>query len=299
MQVKNFQQYFSLHFVIIILGFTAILGKLISLPAVQLVWYRTLIAFIGIFIYLKFKKINYRIPLKNVLSILGIGVIVAAHWICFFHAVKVSNVSVTLGCLATTTLFTSFLEPITQKRRISLLEVFIGLIVIVGLYMIFQFETKYTLGIIFSVICAFLAGLFSVLNKNISLKFDPTVISFYEMISGFLAISIYMLTFENIATIDLSLSTNDLIYLLLLGIVCTAYAFVVQVGIMKVLSAYTVVLSINLEPVYGIIAANFIFGESEHMTTGFYSGTLLIILSVFLYPVIKNYLQRGNKVRIS
>jgi len=299
LQVKNFQQYFSLHFVIIILGFTAILGKLISLPAVQLVWYRTLIAFIGIFIYLKFKKINYRIPLKNVLSILGIGVIVAAHWICFFHAVKVSNVSVTLGCLATTTLFTSFLEPITQKRRISLLEVFIGLIVIVGLYMIFQFETKYTLGIIFSVICAFLAGLFSVLNKNISLKFDPTVISFYEMISGFLAISIYMLTFENIATIDLSLSTNDLIYLLLLGIVCTAYAFVVQVGIMKVLSAYTVVLSINLEPVYGIIAANFIFGESEHMTTGFYSGTLLIILSVFLYPVIKNYLQRGNKVRIS
>lgn len=280
-------RYLKLHIIVLILGFTAILGKLILLPAVELVWYRMLIAFISIFIYSKINKISFRIALKEIFKMFGIGVVVAAHWICFFHAIKVSNVSVTLGCIAATTLFTSFLEPLSQHKKIRWLEVVIGLIIIAGLYMIFQFETRYVLGIFFALTCALLAAVFNVLNKNITDRYDGHVIGFYEMVAGFISISIYMLCTENISEINLSLTTSDLIYLLLLGSVCTAYAYVVTIDLMKKLSAYIVILSINLEPVYGILAAYFIFGSTEYMTLGFYAGTLLITASVFVYPVLK------------
>jgi drug/metabolite transporter (DMT)-like permease len=282
-----------LHFVVIILGFTAILGKLIGLPAVELVWFRMMIAVIALMFFILIFKQPLRLPYKSVLKLSVIGIIIAAHWICFFQAIKVSNVSVTLGCLSVTTLFTSFLEPLINRKKISLLEVIIGLIIILGIYIIFRFETRYVAGIIFTIICAFLASLFSVLNKKISLHHEPDVTTFYEMLSGFVIITIYLLitkgseAFSNIPTL------NDLIFLLILGVVCTAFAFSATVKIMQKLSAYQVVLAINLEPIYGIVAAYFIFGESEHMTTEFYIGAAIILLTVVLYTFIKSRNKKG------
>ncbi len=284
----------KLHLIVFILGFTAILGKLISLPAVNLVCYRTLIAFICLFVILKLRKTSLRIPFTSLLMISSIGVIVALHWISFFYAIKVSNISVTLGCLSTSTLFTSIIEPLTQKRRIMWYEVMLGLIIIAGLYIIFQFETKYTEGIIFSVVAALLASTFSVLNKNISRRYDSNVITFYEMLSGFLVITVYLFFTEGYSDAFMSLTPSDSLWLFILGFICTAWAFSATVELMKKISAYIIVLTINLEPVYGIIMAFFIFGESERMTLGFYIGTLIILLSVFTYPLLSRKFSQGK-----
>ncbi|HNX06498.1 MAG TPA: EamA family transporter [Bacteroidales bacterium] len=277
-----------LHLVVIILGFTAILGKLIHLPAADLVWFRMLIAFWALFIFILIFKRPLALPIKSIMKLAVIGVVIAAHWICFFQAIKVSNVSVTLGCLSVTTLFTSFLEPLINRKKISLLEVIIGLIIILGIYIIFRFETRYVEGIIFTLVCAFLASLFSVLNKKIALHYEPEITTFYEMLSGFVVVTIYLLISKGSFSFVQIPSFSDLLFLLILGIVCTAFAFSATVKIMQKLSAYQVVLAINLEPVYGIIAAYFIFRESEQMTTEFYIGAAIIILSVVLYTFIKN-----------
>lgn len=280
------KNHLKLHFVVLLYGFTAILGKLITLPASQMVWYRMLIALLVLGGYLWYKKLPAAIGFRSILQLTGVGIVVAFHWITFFHAVKISNVSVTLGCMASTTLFASFLEPIIFRKRIQWHEVLIGLIIIVGLYLIFQFELTYWKGIITALISAFLAGLFTVLNKLFIDKYHPVTISFYEMVSGFISIGIFLIATGILPSNLLMPTSADIVYILILGIVCTAYAFVVAVDVMKVLSAYTVVLAINMEPVYGILLAFFIFGQSEFMSGGFYIGTLVILAAVFLHPLI-------------
>lgn len=277
----------QLHLIVFIYGFTAILGRLITLDAVQLVWYRMLIAFISLGIMLKASNQSYRIHYKKLLLFTAVGFIVAFHWITFFHSIKISTISVALGCLASTTLFTSFLEPALVRRPLSWFEVFTGVVIIIGLYIIFQFEPNYVAGIITGLVSAFLAGLFTVLNKVLVRENHPITISFYEMGGGFLGITLFLWINGNFKA-GLSLPVfSDWIYLLLLGIVCTAYAFMASTRVMKTLSAYTVVLTINLEPIYGILLAFLIFGDSEYMSAGFYVGTLMILMAVFLLPVLK------------
>ena len=285
----------KLHFIVLIYGFTAILGKLITLPASQLVWYRMLIALITFYLYIRWKKTELSISRKQFFELTGIGAIVALHWITFFGAIKIANVSVALGCLATATLFTSLLEPFFFRKRINTLEVIIGLLIIAGLYLIFRFETRYTAGVIIALISAFLAGLFTVLNKKMVVHQKASIISFYEMMGGLFCITVYLLV-SNRGVPPFSLPTPaDFIYLLILGIVCTAYAFGVQVDIMKHLSAYIVALTINLEPVYGIVMAFFMFGETEHMTGGFYMGTTIILTSVLGFPLYRLYQKIRSK----
>lgn len=282
----------KLHLIVLIYGFTAILGKLITLSATQLVWYRMLIAVIAFYIFLVWKKTAISVSRKEFFKLFGIGIIVALHWIAFFGAIKIANVSVALGCLATSTLFTSLLEPFFFRKRINSIEVIVGLFIIVGLYLIFRFETRYFIGVLVALSAAFLAGLFSVINKKMIAHHKASVISFYEMLGGLSFITIYMLLSGD-GTASFSLpSITDFIYLLLLGIVCTAYAFAVQVDIMKHLSAYIVALTINLEPVYGIVMAYFLFGETEHMTGGFYLGTTIILISVLGFPLYHFYLKK-------
>ncbi len=285
----------KLHLIVLIYGFTAILGKLITLPAPQLVWYRMLIAIITFYLFIRWKKTDLSISRKQFFKLFGIGSVVAIHWITFFGAIKIANVSVALGCLATTTLFTSLLEPFFFRKRINALEVMVGILIIIGLYMIFRFETRYTTGVIVALISAFLAGLFTVLNKIMVNNHKASVISFYEMMGGLTCITIYLL-FSGSGGHSLSLpSPSDFIYLLVLGVVCTAYAFAVQVDIMKHLTAYIVALTINLEPVYGILMAWFLFGESERMTDGFYVGTTIILISVLGFPLYHYYQRRKSQ----
>jgi drug/metabolite transporter (DMT)-like permease len=291
MDKETRNQQLKLHIIVFILGFTAILGKLIEIPALPLVWYRTMIATLTLLAMLMIARKGLRLPWKVVLQLAGIGLVVAAHWISFFHAIKVSNIAVTLSCLSATTLFTSFIEPLSQKRRVSWLEVVIGAVIIGAIYLIYQFETHYLEGIVFAILAALLASLFSVLNKNIALKYDIRAIACWEMLSGFIGVSLFMLITRSPGDWQLALTWKDAIWLLLLGTVCTAIAFAETIRIMKKLSAYLVVLAINLEPVYGIILAFIIFGESERMTTGFYCGTLVLLAAVFMYPVLKRRLR--------
>ncbi len=279
-----------LHFVVLLFGFTGILGKLITVGALELVFYRMLIAALAIGLIASWRKIKLTIPVKDVAKIMSVGVIVALHWLTFFGAIKLSNVSVTLGCMATASLFTSFLEPLILKRKLAWLEVLMGLIVIAGLYIIFRFAFEFYLGIIAAVSSAFLAALFGVLNKGLVDKHPPELVSFYEMLSGFLVFGLVLLfsTAANVST--LVISASDMIYIAILGILCTAYAFVATVELLRRLSAFFVSLAINLEPIYAIILARLIFGESEKMQPGFYLGAILIIGSVLAYPALKKRL---------
>ena len=285
------KSHIKLHLIVIILGFTAILGKLITLLAVDMIWYRMLLAFISLGIYIKYKKISVNYSIGVILQMSGVGLIIAVHWITFFYSIKISNVSVALGCFASFTFFTSILEPVIFKRKFNWLELLIGVIIVIGLYIIFQFEFRYKVGIITSIIAALLAALFTVLNKKFIANYHPVSISFFEMASGFVWITIYMVLSGKFTSGFPLPTTNDWLWLFVLGIVCTSYAFVVSVEVMKVVSAYTVSLAINMEPIYGIILASLIFKESEYMSVGFYAGTIIIIIAVFMFPVLNRQTQ--------
>jgi len=258
-----------------------------------------LIALIAFYIFLKWRDTDLAVDRKQFVKLFGIGIIVALHWIAFFGAIKIANVSVALGCLATSTLFTSLLEPFFFRKRINAVEVIVGLLIIFGLYLIFRFETNYSLGIVVALAAAFLAGLFSVLNKKMIVHQKASVISFYEMLGGLSCITIYLLV-SGWGKFPLSIpSPTDFACLLALGIICTAYAFAVQVKIMKHLSAYIVALTINLEPVYGILMAYLLFGETEHMTRGFYFGTAIILISVLGFPLYHFYKRNKERNRLN
>ena len=277
-----------LHLIIFIWGFTGILGELITIPSPSLVWYRMLIAFAGLWVFLKFVKAPVLLNKKLTLQTLGVGIIIAAHWIFFFGAIKISTVSVALACMASTSLFTSLLEPLFFKRKIILYEVIFGLIVILGLYIIFRFEGDYTEGIMMAILSSFLAALFSVFNGILVKDNDSRTLSLYEMIGGFLGITIFLALTGGFTIENFSLSTSNLGWLLILGLVCTAYAFAASVELMKTLSPFTVSISINMEPVYAILLALVIFGEKEKMTPGFYVGAGIIFLTVIGNAVLKS-----------
>lgn len=283
----SLRSYLELHFVVLLLGFTGILGKLISLPAPHLVVFRVFIAFITLFIFLKFRKAKLKLSRRHLFSCVSIGLIVAAHWTTFFYAIKLSNVSVALGLLGVGSLFTALLEPLILKHRFSWLDIVTGLIIIAGIYIIFRFESRYVEGIITAIVCYFLSSLFSVLNKKVQAQIPVQTLSMYEMLFAFVFALAALPFLVPEAFSSFWPKPMDLVYLILLGSVCSAYAFTAAIRLMKDTSAFFVVLHINLEPVYAIILAWFIFGESEHMSIGFYTGAAIIFAAVFLYPFLK------------
>jgi drug/metabolite transporter (DMT)-like permease len=287
--------YLHLHFIVFIWGFTAVLGALISLDAIPLVWYRMLLATGIIFVFLKFKKENLKFSVKALSGFALAGIIIALHWLTFFGAIKASNVSVTLAVLSTGAFFASFLEPLFYGRKIILYEVLFGLVVVVGLYIIFDVESSYTLGIILALISAFLSALFSVINGKFILKHKASAISFYELLFGVLGISLYLTFTGKFNAEFFKVSPNDWIYLIILASACTAYAFVASVHVMKWISPYTVMLTINMEPIYGIILALLILGDSENMSPQFYYGAGIILLTVIANGIIKITQERKRR----
>lgn len=284
----NLKSYLHLHLIVFIWGFTAILGALISLDALPLVWFRMLFAVGFIFVYIKWKKIPMQVSKKTLLQFLVAGFIIAMHWFTFFKAIKVSNVSITLACLSTGAFFTSLIEPIFFGKKVVWYEVFFGLLVVFGLYIIFNVEGSYLEGMLLALTSAFLSALFAVINSKFVKTHNPTTISFYELGGGVLFLSI-MLAFTNSFSVSFfQLSVSDLFYLLILSSVCTAYAFIASTAVMKYLSPYTVMLTINLEPIYGIILAVLIFEDKEKMSTEFYIGAAIILITVILNGIIKS-----------
>jgi drug/metabolite transporter (DMT)-like permease len=285
-KLKN---YLHLHLLVFIAGFTAILGELITITAIPLVWFRMVIASILMFLYIKIAKVNLVVKPKSILRLAIAGVIIALHWITFFGAIDESNISITLAMFSTGAFFASFIEPIIYRRRIIWYEILFGIIVILGVFIITQGEIKYINGIILGISSAFLSSLFAVLNGNFLKQHKATVIAFYEFLSGVLFISIYILFFGQGFSLDFfSLSNSDLGYLFILASICTAYAFIASIYVMRYISPYTVVLTYNLEPVYGIIMALILFPEKEKMSSSFYYGAIVIIITVLLNGILKN-----------
>lgn len=275
-----------LHFTVLIWGFTGVLGELISVSALHLVWYRVVIAAIALLVYFLVGKRDLVVSPRKILQFLLVGVIVGMHWVLFFHAIKISTVSVTLVTMSSVTLFTAILEPLFNRKRISKSDIAIGVVIIIGIYFIFTFEFQYFWGIVFGLIGALLASIFGILNAKMVKTTNATVITFYEMIGAILGVSIIMLLSGGFDE-RMLLSQGDLFYLVLLGVLCTAVAYVLGVAVMRELSAFTVALTINLEPVYGILLALLIFGEREAMSTGFYIGAVVVLGAVFVYPYLK------------
>lgn len=292
MQNDKLRNYFHLHVIVFIWGFTAILGKLITLDAFRLVWFRMFFATVFLALFLLLKKQKIAISKKTFTGFFISGVIIALHWLTFFLAIKVSNISITLACLSTGALFTSFLEPFFYKKKIVIYEVVFGLLAVLGLALIFNVDAKYTYGIIIAITSAFLSALFSVINSKYAKEYDAGIISFYELASGVFFISLWFL-FRGEMTLDFFvISLPNLAWLLLLASVCTAYAFMASVKVMKVLTAFTVMLTINLEPVYGIILALIIFKDEEEMGGMFYIGATILLSTVIINGIIKNTKKR-------
>jgi len=281
-----------LHLTVLIWGFTGVLGKVISIDAVPLVWYRVLIATSTLFAWFLIAKKNIKISKKQFIQFFLTGGIVAVHWIFFFHAIKVSTVSVTLVCLSSFTLFTAILEPLIKKQPIQMGDILIGLLIILGIYMIFKFESQYTLGIIFGLLAAVASSLFSTINSTLVQKSEPSIIGFYELIGGLFWITLYRLYDGSLVNSAFNLNTRDWFYIGILGTLCTSVAYVAGVSVMRTLSAFRVALVTNLEPVYGILLAFLFFKNKEQMTGGFYIGAVIILGAIFLYPIYK---KRQNK----
>lgn len=253
-----------------------------------MVWYRVLIAAIVVFIYMKFKKINLNVSKKELLTLLGIGAIVGVHWFTFYLSIKLSNISIALSTLSIGALFSSILEPIFFKRKINILEVLLSIIVSACVIVIFNATPEYKLGIFIGVICSLLSALFAVLNSKYTKSIKPTKVTLYEMIGGVIMLSLVMVIFqpEGIAEV-VSISWVNFGWLLLLGVVFTALAQIESVALLKHVSSFTLMLNVNLEPVYGIILASLIFGDSEHMTPVFYIATAVMVLSILVNGILK------------
>ena len=278
---------FRLHLIVFLWGFTAILGKLIHANAEVLVFYRMLFASVFLYLFIRIiKKDSIKVSKKLLLKLVGIGSLMAFHWLFFFSSIKVSNVSIALSCLGTSTLFAALLEPLIFKRKIDVSEIVMGIVIVICISLIFKVEFQYKLGIIYGLICALLGTIFSVFNGKLYGKTSSGNIIFYEIFGGFLVISLYYVFSGQISQIG-EISYRDLALLTLLASVFTAYPMFESVNLMKYISPFTLILTVNLEPIYGIILAFFIFGESEKMSTVFYGASLVMILAIVLNGVIK------------
>lgn len=287
--------YFQLHIAVILFGFTAILGDLISLSAFILVWWRVLITSISLLFFIGFGKKLMTIPKKRILQFMGIGVLVALHWICFFGSIKYANASVCLVCFATTSFFTSFLEPIITKRSFRWYEMSLAVIVIPGMILIVNnIDLSMMLGVWIGLIAAFLASLFAIFNKQLVNEADSFSITFIELASSWLFISLILpFYFMNEESISFFPNFKDLGYLLVLALLCTTFAYVIALNALKHVTAFAANLTLSLEPVYGIVLAVLILKENKELGFGFYMGSALIILSVLIYPIIKKYFEKS------
>jgi len=291
MQKDRILNLLHLHFIVFIWGFTAILGKLITIDSLPLVWIRMGMATLFIAVYILFAKFSLKVSSKTFWWLLGGGVVVALHWVTFFLAIKVSTVSVALAMMSTGAFFTALMEPFWYKRKIIGYEIFFGLMVVAGLYLIFKVETEYVYGMVIALISAFLAAVFSLINGKLVQTHRPSVISFYELGVGMVFLSIILIVKGDFSMSLITLPQMDWVYLVVLALICTAYAFIASVKIMRVLTPYTVMLTTNLEPVYGILLAWFIFGSEEKMKPMFYVGALIILSTVIANGILK---QRAN-----
>ncbi len=293
MQKDKLRSLITLHFLVVIWGFTSILGALISLDSYSIVWYRMVLAVVIIFIYfIFFSKESLIVNKLSLLYFFSGGLLITIHWILFFHAIKISSISITVSMLSTGAFMTSIIEPIIYKKKVLLYEFLLGLLVIIGVFIIFDSEKESIYGIITGLFSAFFSVLFTLLNSNLIniKKYKPNTTSFYELFFGSIILSLWMSYNQMFHDDFFNLNNLDMLWLFILSSVCTAYAFIYSIKVMKHISPYTLMISWNLEPVYAIILSLIIFKEKEILSSNFYIGVSIIIISVFLNGFFKyNY----------
>jgi len=322
MPADNLKSYLHLHFIVFVWGFTAVLGALITLDAFPLVWFRMCIGVALILIFALATKTTLKVPTKAFIGFTLAGLVIALHWFTFFEAIKVSNISITLACLSTGALFATLLESVVYRRRLIGSEILMGFVVVLGLCIIIYGEHLWVVlgkimdnppefwdilsqgtytnpqhywGIALALISAFLSASFSIINGKYAKEYNPVTISFYELAGGVFFFSLYLLFSGSFTVEFFTLSASDWMWLAVLGSFCTAYAFIASVHVMKVISPYTVMLTINMEPVYGIILALIVFSDKEKMSGAFYLGAAIILITVILNGIIKNKPKSGDE----
>lgn len=293
---NKFKSYLIMHIAVFLFGFTAILGKLISISEAGIVWFRLLFTCISLLffpqVWRSFKRNSWITKLK----IVGIGILVCLHWICFYGSIKYANVSVALSCMATASFFVSFIEPLFFKKKLNFYEVILGFLVVPGIYLIFYFSQIYITGIILGLLAALLAATFSVLNKLFIVKQDAVSLTFFELGGGWVFLSLCLPLYFNFFPHHKFFPDGlDWLYLFILAIFCTTVAYILSILALKNLSAFAVSLTVNLEPIYGIFMAIIIFNENKEMNSGFFVGSTMIITSIFLNPLIEKYQSKKRK----
>jgi drug/metabolite transporter (DMT)-like permease len=288
--------YIILHLVVLVWGITGILGDNISMSADKITFYRTGISFLSLLGLGLFISSASKLTAKQRINLILTGAIVGLHWYSFFYSIKVSNVSIGVVCMSSSTLFTSILEPIIFKRPFLFSEFILSFVIIGGIVIIFGFESGYYLGIIFGLVSAFLAALFTVINGRFIATISSFQITKYEMLGGVLTLGIISVLNGNLDFNLMDVANSDWVFLLILGLVCTTAAFMISVWVMKYVTPFTVSMSVNMEPIYTIIIAVCIelyMGTSkEQMSWGFYLGGLIIIAAIFTNALIK---KRANQ----
>lgn len=291
---RKFQYHILLHIIILMWGFTGILGKIISLDPLPIVWYRVLISVISLGIILPLLKRSLKLTsLREFILLAFIGIVVALHWVTFYISIDLSTASLGILCLSTTTVHVAWLEPLIMKRRFSWIELGLGLIVIYGIYFVStDFNAKDYEALTYGLFSAFLAALFSVMNGKFAKTMAPSKITFYEMLIGCAFLTVLLMARGEFTSELFDLSTKDVLWLLFLGLLCTSFAFLVTVELIKRLGAFTVSLSVNMEPVYTIILAIFLLGEQKIVGTQFYIGSTIIVVVVLANAILKRFLRK-------
>ncbi|WP_295116816.1 DMT family transporter [uncultured Chitinophaga sp.] len=286
--------FIQLHLAVFLAGFTGILGKLIDLSGGLITWYRMLFTVIALYFLFRFQGALKKLAVKDIIPVGGTGLVIALHWVFFYASIKYANATIGVVCFSLTSFFTAFLEPVITGRKFDVTELLLSLLTLGGIYLIFHFDTRYQTGIILGVISAMFAALFTIFNKRLVVKHDTKTLTFYELGIGFLGLTVlmplYFMAFPSTGPLLPNLS--DTIYLLILAIFCTVLLYQFQMNSLHKISAFTVNLTFNLEPLYTIALAFILFHENEHLTSKFYIGLSLILLSV-IFQMIKVFY--GNK----
>jgi len=294
MPTNKLKNQLHLHFIVFIWGFTAILGALISIEAIPLVWFRVFMASGTLFIFLKLRKVPFNESWSDLLKLGMGGVLVALHWVTFFYAIKISTISTTLTTLSSGALFVVIIKPLYERKKIEVYELLLAFLAVFGFVIIFKSEKIYAEGMWVALVSAVLVAWFSVYNSKLIKSYTGTKIAFYELFFAGSFLTVLLLVQNEFSWTFFQLRSTDWIYLLILATICTAYPFVVATNLLKKMSPFTIVLTNNLEPVYGIILALIIFGEEEIMSLPFYFGAGIIFCSVLINGIVKSVNFKGR-----
>jgi len=281
------KSYLVLHFAVILAGFTGIFGKLISLNEGLLVWYRVFFSAIILLLVLKLFKVSTAIRWKEKFNIAKIGMFITVHWVFFYASIKYSNISVGVVCYCLTSFFTAIFAPIINRHKFNLSETLLSLLTLFGIVLIFHFDSSYQLGIGLGVISSAFAALYTIYNEKLVKIYDSRLINYYQMLGGTIGLGALLpvyLHFFPVKTLFPNL--EDTGYLIVLALFCTVGLYILFAESLKRISAFTVNLSFNLEPVYSIILAFIFFNEGKELNLSFYVGLVFVMTSVVLQTLI-------------